>query len=200
MADLRAAGWLLTIGGLIAIAAACTPPYKQWYAPLPEAMQTIAEHPIAWRVINGGFLVGTIVAALGFAALTVGARARSGETFALLGSVAFGVGTLFWVLNLVHRMSVQSWAAAEFVANGSIPGFFFPQQTQAAFHFGLFAVFAFGGVALAGWSVLTNMIAPRWVGHTMLWVGIIGAPIVTFIGPWVLYVPIVILGVAILVA
>jgi len=95
-------------------------------------------------------------------------------------------------------MSVHAWAAAEFLATGSIPPVFAPIQTQAALYFSLFAAFAFSGVAVTGWGMLTSTAAPRWVGLTMMAVGIVGAPIVTLIGPWMLYVPVVMLGLALL--
>lgn len=42
----RTAGWLLVAGGMLAIVGAFWPPYKQWSAPLPEALRVIAAHPI----------------------------------------------------------------------------------------------------------------------------------------------------------
>lgn len=194
MTPLRVSGWFLLIGGLIAFAGAMTPPWKQWYAPLPDALRTIAAHPVGWRLINGGFLVGTVLCAIGFAALAFAVRGRPGATLQTAGASAFVFGALFWVLVLVYRLGTHAWAAAQFSTTGVVPPTFPPQQIEMALYFGLFAILAFSGLALSGWSALESAIAARWLARTMIVVGIIGAPVVTFIGPWMLYVPIILLG------
>lgn len=196
MDPLRLGGWLLIAGALLALAGASTPPYKQWYSPLPEALRVIAAHPISWRVINGGFLAGTAIAAMGLGVVAFALRDRLGGPIALASALAFAAGTLFWILNLIYRVTVVSWAAEQFVSTGSIPPIFFPLQAQAGVYFGLFALFGFAGLAASGWSVFMSSIAPRSVGWVLVIVGIVGAPVVVFIGPWMLYVPLLLLGLA----
>jgi len=191
---LRLGGWLLAIGGVIALVGAFTPPFKQWYAPPDEALRIIAAYPLNWRIINGGFLLGTVIAALGFLVVAFACRGRASEAWASAAAAAFCAGAVFWVLVLLFRLTDYAAAAKVFVATGAVPGNFEALQHAASRHFALFAILAFGGLGTLGGGMLADTLASRWLSWTMVAVGLVGIPVVTFIGPWILYVPLVLLG------
>jgi hypothetical protein len=189
---------LLSAGGAVALAGAFCPPYKQWYSPLPDALRIIAAHPIGWRCIHAGFFAGTVIAALGFAVLARASETESQRTLATVAAAAFGFATIFWSCNIAFRVSLTPWAANEFVSTGTIPAMYAPLERYVSILFGAFVALAAVALACTGGLVLRSGIAPRWVGWTALGVGVIGAPMVGMIGPWVLYVPVVMLGVSML--
>ena len=192
----RAAGWMLIVGTSLALIGAAWPPYKQWYSPLEEALRVIASHPIGWRCIHTGFATGTIITALGLAVFANARAGQPGGVYATVAAVAYAMATVFWLVNIAYRLSVMPWAANEFVSSGAIPAMYAPLERMGALMFTAFsAMAAVASVSSAG-AVSQSGIAPRWVAWTSLVVGVIAAPMVAMIGPWVLYVPFLTLGIA----
>lgn len=107
----RWAGWLLAVGGMLAVAGAFTPPYRQWSAPLPEALRVIASHPIGWRLIHAGFVLGTLVSLFGLAVLAYGTDAGLGWLVLRTGIAPTWTGWLFVVWGL----------SAGFVLGSNVP-------------------------------------------------------------------------------
>jgi len=192
----RIAGWFLLSGALFAMVGAGTPPYKQWYSPLPEALRVIAAHPIGWRCIHAGFLIGTALVAVGMALYARALSQRPGGALALVAAVTFGIATVFWSVNIAFRLTVTPWAANELVASGVVPPLYQPFSASAGLLFAFFAAFAYASDACAGWAFLRAELLPRWVAWTSIVVGIAGAPIVAYSGPWVIYVPPLLLGIS----
>ena len=149
----RAVAWLLITGGMLAVVGAFWPPYRQWSAPLPEALRVIASHPIGWRCIHAGFGSGTIVSMLGLAALASALRGRPGGEQALLVAVAYGVGGTLWLVNIAIRLSATPWAAHELVATGSIPPTYMVWRSFNGVLFAAFSAIAYACVAGLGWVV-----------------------------------------------
>lgn len=194
MSELRIAGWLLVLGGVVALAGAFCPPYEQWYAPLPKALRIIAAHPGGWRCIHAGFLGGTVLAALGLTLFAHALGRRAGSGLATVVAAAFAIATILWVVHLAFRLSVTPWAARELVSTGTLPALYAPLNAQAGLLFGVFAALAYAADAGAGWAFLQAALAPRWIGWAAIALGLAGAPAASVTGPWVLYVPLVLLG------
>ena len=192
----RNAGWMLIVGTSLAFIGAGWPPYKQWYSPLEEALRVIASHPIGWRCIHTGFAAGTVITALGLAVFANARAGQPGSVYATVAAVAYSMATVFWIADIAYRLSVTPWAANEFVSTGTIPSVYAPLQRMSALTFSAFsAMAAVASVSVAG-AAFQSGAAPRWVAWTSLGVGIVAAPLVAMIGPWVLYVPFLTLGIA----
>jgi hypothetical protein len=196
-AELQAAGPFLLAGGSLALAGAFWPPYEQWYSPLPKALRVIAAHPIGWRCIHTGFLAGTCLVAVGLALFADSLRGREGGSSAVAAATFYALGSVLWILDLGFRLSVTAWAAHELVTRGSIPPVYAPLARQMSVLFGTFVVLAGAAAAGAGWAFLRAELSPRWAGWSAIALGIAGVPAAAVSGPWVLYLPIVLLGSAI---
>lgn len=191
----RSAGWLLIVGGMLAIVGAFWPPYKQWSAPQAEALRIIAEHPIGWRCIHAGFASGTVVSALGLAVLAYALRGRPGAELALIVAVAYAIGGTLWLTNLAVRLSATPWAANELVATGSIPAAYMPWRRFNGLLFAAFSTIAYACVAGLGWTIFRSSIAPSWTGWLFVVWGLSAGFVVGATVPFIAYVPFVVLGV-----
>lgn len=170
------------------------PPYKQWSAPLPEALRVIADHPIGWRCIHAGFLFGTVVSTLGLSVLAYGLRGQSGGALALAVAVAFGIASVLWFTNMAFRLSVTTWAADELVATGTIPATYTPWKSFAALLFAFFSSLGYLSVAGCGWTILLAGIGPRWLGWLLVGWGLSAGFVFGANVPFIMYVAFVLLG------
>jgi len=195
---LRLAGWLLLAGGMFAIVGAFCPPYRQWSAPQEEGFRAIAGNPVGWWCINTGFLVGTVLAALGLATLASVLYRRAGGEWALLAAVAFGFAATAWIANIAYRLSIWSWAAETYVATGVTPEVFVPLRLWAGMLFAIFAVVGYASVACLGAATLRAELGPVWLGWATVACGLTAGFVVGYNVPFIMYVPFAALGVALL--
>lgn len=195
-APLRLAGWVLVAGGMLAIVGAFWPPYRQWSAPLPEALRVIAAHPVGWRCIHAGFASGTVVATFGLALLAYALRGQPGGAHALLTAVAWGLGGSLWLANIAIRLSATRLAADELVVTGAIPTWYAAWKTCNGILFAAFSALAYGAVAGLGWTILRSAIAASWMGWLFVAWGLSAGFVVGASVPFIAYVPFVVLGIS----
>lgn len=192
---LRVAAYLFIGGAIASLVGACWPPYRQWYAPLDEGLRVIAAHPVGWRCIHAGFLVGNTLTIFAFAALAYGLGGRPGGLLATMAACAYLVAALAWFGNIAVRLTVTPWAAAELVATQSIPESFAQWRQFAGVLFVIFSAFGYVSVAAAGGAVLGARLAPTWVGWSLVGWGLSAGLVVGHNVPVMIYVPgLVVLG------
>ena len=195
---------LLVAGPVIAALCLMNPGFfRVWSMPRLEHLAFVAAHRRAWRMVNLGFVVATVLTGAGLSALSVtpDLAGRSGAILAG-GTFAYGIAGALWCAVLAIRNRTTP-LLAELVAGG--------QPTEPAEAVlgaalgGLFGVFvltmgaaiiaiavglATGGAVAAPVAVLAGLIAAAGIAAQIL----TGDTV-----PAVLYVPTLLLGLALLV-
>jgi hypothetical protein len=191
---LTLAGVLLVAGALIGAAAASHPAlWPVWSAPREERLRIVGAHRLAWIMLNAGFLIATVVTAGGLAALAVAQAEDAGVTAALAAViVAYAVGGGLWCAVVAIR-SLTTPALADLSVRGTDTE---PAETLLnAAQLGLF-----GLVALAVVVAVAGVIAvPVAVVAGLIAGVVIAAYLVTGDSvPAVLYLPTILIGIALL--
>jgi hypothetical protein len=200
---LTLAGVLLIAGALIGAAAASHPAlWPVWSAPREERLRIVGAHRLAWIMLNAGFLIATVVTAGGLAALAVSQAEDAGVTAALAAAiVAYAVGGGLWCAVAAIR-SLTTPALADLSARGTDTE---PAETLLnAAQSGLFGAYslltAVALVALAVVLAVAGVVAvPVAVVAGLIAGVVIAAYLVTGDSvPAVLYLPTILIGIALL--
>ena len=200
---LTLAGVLLVAGALIGAVAASPPVlYPVWSAPRDERLRIVGAHRLAWTMLNAGFLIATVVTAGGLAALAVAQADDAGLTAAVAAViVAYAVGGGLWCAVLAIR-SLTTPALADLSAAGTDTE---PAETLLnAAQSGLFGAYtlvtAVALFALAVVLAVAGVVAvPVAIVAALLAGVVIAAYIVTGDSvPAVLYLPTILIGIALL--
>jgi len=197
------AGWLLVAGALVGAAAASHPVlFPVWSAPRDERLRIVGEHRLAWTMLNAGFVIATVVTAGGLAALAVAEGGEPGVVAALAAViVAYAVAGGLWC-GVVAIRSLTTPALADLSAGGADTE---PTETllnaalwalfgtftliTAAALLALAAIVAVGGVVAAPVAIVAAAIAAI----------VIAAYLITGDSvPAVLYLPTILIGIALL--
>ena len=200
---LTAAAILLVAGPLIGLLGFYdTGLYRIWGAPREEHMATVAAHLRGWRALNAGFVVATILTTAGLAVLVGSMPGEAGASAILItATIAYAIAGSMWCAVLAVRTRTTPALAALIAAGAPTEP---AEGLLAAAMGGLFAAYALTtGAALAGIGVaaaagaivsmpIAALVAVSGV-LVMLWYLRTGDVI-----PAVLYVPTLILGVALL--
>lgn len=200
---LRLAADLLVAGPVIGALCLMDPPFfRVWLVGREEHLAMVASHPLAWRMVNTGFVAATVLTTAGLGIL-VGSVGLADRPRAILASgvAAYAIGGTLWcvVLAVRNRTTPQLAAMvaagrptepAESILGGALGGLFaaFVWTTSLAI-LAVDAALAMGGAAgfpVAGISAVVAAIA---LGSQIL----TGDTI-----PAVLYVPTLLLGLALL--
>lgn len=103
-----AAGWLLTLGLVLGLAAAMVPSLRPvWNARPPEQLLLIATRTGAWIASSLLFAAGLVAALYGvfiFGDLLLTGQASAA---AWIGVASFTVGTTLWLIHLGYRLTVM---------------------------------------------------------------------------------------------
>ena len=197
------AGVLLIAGALIGAAAASHPAlWPVWSAPREERLRIVGAHRLAWIMLNAGFLIATVVTAGGLAALAVAQAEDAGVTAAVAAViVAYAVGGGLWCAVVAIR-SLTTPALADLSERGTDTE---PAETLLnAAQLGLFGAYslltAVALVALAVVLAVAGVVAVPVALVAGLIAGIvIAAYLVTGDSvPAVLYLPTILIGIALL--
>lgn len=202
-AALTLAGILLVAGPLVGMIPVANPSLlRVWSASREDHLATIGAHRLAWAVLNVGFGIATIATTAGLAILALDANRDGGRQAALAAVAAtYGIAGALWCAVLAIRARATP-ALADLVRDGQPTE---PAETLlGAAEGGLFAAFVLAtGVALAGLGltllVTGGVAAPIAVASALVGLGAIAVLLVTGdVVPAVLYVPTLLVGIALL--
>ena len=200
---LTVAGWLLVAGAVIGAAAASHPAlWPVWSASREERLRIVGEHRLAWTMLNAGFVIATVVTAGGLAALAVAEGDEPGVVAALAAVIlAYAVAGGLWCGVLAIR-SLTTPALADLSARGADT-----EPAETLLNAALWALFA--AYTLITASALVALAAVIAVGGVVAMpVALVAAVIATVViaaylvtgdsVPFVLYLPTILIGIALL--
>ena len=201
--SLRTGGWLLIIGAAVFWAGAFAPPYKQWMAPLKEYLAIIHNHPLNWQWINWCMLGGVSITLIALVSMYPGLTGDA-ALYSRLAVWLYGLGVVFWIISLVFRVSVEPWAATEWITNNALPSGFEAWHRWSGTLFTVYMVMAYIAVGLLGIGFLQSAFLPNWTNWIVVGFGFLGAIgfVVRFIffdPPLMIHLPLLFLGIMILV-
>jgi len=197
------AGWLLIASPLLGLVPVAHPALVPiWSMPRQDFIRTVGAHRRAWAMLNAGFVLATVGTTAGLAVLAIAPASDQGRAAALAATtVAYAVGGVLWCVVLAIRTRTTP-ALAELLAAGT--------ATEPAE--GLVGA-ATGGIFVA--FVALTSVALIALGIVLLSGGGVAAPVAIVVitigaltGAWllrtgdvipaVLYVPTMLVGVALL--
>ena len=200
---LTAAGLLLVLGPVAGAGCLLYPPmFRVWTVPREQHLALVRTHRLAWTLINVGFTVATVVTAAGLAVLAGAIDADDGSA-ALLTSAAvvYAIAGTLWCAVLAIRARTTP-VFADMVAAGTPTE---PAETIVGTALGgLFAAFILStGAALVAIGLtltVIGVVAPPvgWLASLIAAFGAVGYLIVGDMLPAVLYLPTLLVGIAVL--
>jgi hypothetical protein len=200
---LTVAAVLLVVGPAIGAVAAFNPAlFPVWTAPREEHLALVLAHRRAWTLTNAGFTIATLVTAAGLVVLAGAVDADDGQRAVLASAaVVYAIAGALWCAVL----AIRTWttpALAEMVAAGAPTE---PAETMVGGVLsGLFAAFTLAtGAALIALGLTLTVMGV--VAAPVAWLAIL-VPAVVIAGflmsgdaiPAVLYLPTLLVGVALL--
>jgi hypothetical protein len=209
MGDLLAgehlAGLLLAgagLAGVLLVGPTAFVPAAIWTGPEEASLRLIAKHRLIWRAANVGFAIATVMTAAGLFVLPP-AVGDGGTSLALAAAVAFVLAGALWLVALSIRLAITPSVAAGFVADGSVEPDFEPLARLG--HAAYLGFIFIGGAAVVGLggAILLGGALSAFVGWTCVVAGgvIVGGYLVFGdMLPAAVYVPTVVVGVAVLLA
>ena len=197
------AGALLVAGPLIGAVCLFYPPlWRVWTVPREEHLALVAEHRLAWTMVNVGFTAATVLTAGGLVLLagSVDVDARAKATL-VAGAVAYAIAGTLWGAVLAIRTRTTP-AIAALVAAGTPTE---PVETMiGSVNGGLFASFTtMTGVALvvicATLALAGVVVAPlAWIAVLLAAIALAGFLAFGDMPPFVLYLPTLMVGAGLL--
>jgi hypothetical protein len=197
------AGALLVAGPAIAtVCLSYRPLWRVWTVPREEHLAIVAAHRLAWTIANVGFTAATVLTAGGLVLLaeSVDVDARS-KAILMVGAVAYAIAGTLWCAVLAIRTRTTP-ALAALVAAGTPTE---PAETLiGALIGGLYSAFMLTtGVALV--AIGLTLAQAGGVGGPVTWLAtlIAALAVARFVTsgdviPAVIYVPTVLVGIALL--
>ena len=201
--DIRLAAALLVAGPVIGALCLMYPPlFRVWMVGREEHLAMVAAHPLAWRMVNLGFTVAVALTTAGLGILAGGLDLAPGPRAILTAAaVAYAIGGVLWCVVLAIRNRTTPQLAAMVAAGRSTEP---AESLVGAALGGLFAAF-----------VWTTSLAILVITAALALGGSVGLPVaaiaafVTALGlggqiltgatiPAILYVPTLLLGLALL--
>jgi hypothetical protein len=204
MPDALTIGAALLVAGPVIAALCLMDPgfFKVWSMPRLEHLAFVAAHRRAWRMVNLGFVVATVLTGAGLSAVS-GTPDLGGGSAAMVvgGTFAYGIAGVLWCVVLAIRDRTtpllaelvaggQPTEPAEAVLGAALGGLFGVfVLTMGAAIIAIAAGLATGGAVAAPVAVIAGLIAATAIAAQIL----TGDTV-----PAVLYVPTLLLGVALL--
>ena len=201
--DIRLAAALLVAGPVIGALCLMYPPlFRVWLVDRVEHLAMVAAHPLAWRMVNVGFVAATVLTTAGLGILAGGLDLVDGPRAILTTAVvAYAIGGTLWCVVLAVRSRTtpqlaamvaagQPTEPAEAVIGAALGGLFvaFVWTTSLAI-LAITAALALGGSIALPAAAIAALVTALALGGQIL----TGDTI-----PAILYVPTLLLGLALL--
>jgi hypothetical protein len=196
-------GWLLVVGSAVFMVGAANPVLaKAWSAPQETFLAIVGGHRRAWATTSILFIAAAVVTTPGLVLLAPLVPDVEASGFAVAGAVTFAIASVIWVITCVHRLTVQAWAAQQYLATGAIDRTTEPLDRLAGGLFQAFIVLAFAGLAVIGVAAATGGLLAVWLGWLVAGFAAAMVGLLYLTGdmpPFAVFVPTLALGVAMLV-
>lgn len=199
-------GAVLVIGMLITIAGVIVVVIQGKIEGLEAAfkgVEGIGEDAAAFRTVGAFSLAGLTLMLVGFGMFTVHLAETGDRGISIVALNLLVFTFVFAAVEGTFHSEVTAWAGEEWARTGATPEFYEPLRRWMNGPIQLaYMTFGFASMAGYGWAMLRTMVIPRWVGWatigwSLAWLTVI---LVTQDSlPAVLFVPQLLIGVALLV-
>jgi hypothetical protein len=201
--DLRLGAALLMAGPIIGALCLTYPPFfRVWMVGREEHLAMVASHPLAWRMVNVGFVAATVLTTAGLGILAGGLDLGDGPRAVLAAAVAaYAIGGGLWCVVLAVRSRTTPQLAAmvaadrptepaETLLGSALGGLFsaFVWTTSLAI-LGITAALALGGPVGMPVVVIAALVSA---------LALVGQILTGDTIPAILYVPTLLLGLALM--
>jgi len=201
--EIRLAAALLVAGPVVGAMCLMYPPFfRVWMVDREEHLAMVAAHPMAWRMVNVGFVAATALTTAGLGILAGGLDLAAGPRAILAAAVvAYAIGAILWCVVLAVRSRTTPQLAemvaadrptepAESLLGAALGGLFvaFVWTTSPAI-LGITLALTLGGSVGVPVAVVAALVTALALGGQIL----TGDTI-----PAILYVPTLLLGLALL--
>ena len=137
------------------------------------------------------FLLAAAITLAGLSLFTVALHEAGDRFLSLLGLLASLLGTGFWSIHLVFRLTIMPWAAAELSRSGAPPAWFEPWRNWAGLFFGLYHVLAYLSLIAYGIALLRTGLLSGAAGWMCILFGVcalpwFGPPLLIQVMPWII--------------
>jgi hypothetical protein len=113
--------WSIILAAIVATVRTGSLPFKDSPAvPASEFYESIAAKPRWWLAVNVTFSIGIIVAAMGLSLLGALMREAGDVVLAELGLVVFLMAAILWLVQMVFKSSMATWAADVRMRTGAV--------------------------------------------------------------------------------
>lgn len=169
------AGGLLVAGFVVFLAGAAG--WKLEYeAPLAERLPHLHADRRRLRWIHRTMIVALVITPAGLGA--VGSVADHPAVWA--AAVAYAVGGVLWVFNLMFRLTVQEWVAERVDGGEALPEMFAPLLNLAGLGYTVHMYVAYLCAVPLAWGLTERGLIPDWLGWTGAAWGVLFAAGFTF--------------------
>jgi hypothetical protein len=169
-----ATGVMLVVGLVAFATGAAIPPPRAFTGPPDEQMRLVGEHPGRWTASAVGIGAGVVVTLTGLTLLNVQQVQAGAMLWPVVAIVAFGVGTMLFLVELGFRATVTVRVAT---AKGAAPDWYDPLATWAGAAYWTYMPLAYLSVAATGLGILQTDVLSAPFGWSALVFGLAGAAV-----------------------
>lgn len=169
--------------------------------PTAEWLRLVHTHPRMWRWATVPFLVGSMAVPLSQTELALLLRASGDPGWAPLGLAATLFGAVVWAINLAARLVVDPWAGERQAVTGAVPEVYEPLARWNGVLFVIYTILTFAGLGLFGAAFVATGLLPAWLGWAALAYGLAGILLLAVTRdapPFLHYLPVLVIGIALL--
>jgi uncharacterized membrane protein YtjA (UPF0391 family) len=153
------AGLLLVAGFAVFMAGAAG--WKLEYeAPLAERLPQLHEDRRRLRWIHRTMIVALVLTPAGLGAVA----AVADHPAAWAAAIAYTVGAVLWIVNLMFRLTVQEWVAEQVDGGSAIPGVFVPLLDWVGLGYTVHMFVAYLSAVPLAWALTERGLIPDWLG------------------------------------
>jgi len=169
--------------------------------PMREALIAVFHRWSTWQWGLLLFCIAVVVTLLGFARLTAILQDAGNRAFSSSGLIALAIATVFILIEMTFRWSIEYWAAQETVRTNAIPALYLQLSLWDTAIFQVYTALTFFAAFVYGAALVSTRILPRWLGWVIMAYTLAGAVFFAFLGdmpPFVHYLLPIVMGVLLL--